>query len=227
MSKDIKEQNELIARVREKFSVPMPKWSIPDKKHKASVRIYSKREKLEQARLVDWLKNDDEYLKLMAIYFGYCDILHARGYADEKDTVSRIPVADWHEKVRENFVKCLVKFIYHDMCTDPATVLGEGGSDGYWIYLDRKYLDIANMQVGDAILNLDEVWAVVSSNINDWIDKCHERESSFMENDCYRCDRCDSAIYVKDGCRFDVYENLLHCPACVRECDHWKAKRHG
>lgn len=221
----------LAAQVRERFHVAVPKWrdASPDGKIPAA-RIYSKAERIEQAKLVEWLRKDDEFLKKFGVYFGYCDILNARGYASKRDLVTKTNVAEWHELVRRNFAVCTIGYIYHDMCCDPETILGEGSGDGYWIYLNDTYLDISSMQVGDAILNLDEVWSVVDGSITEWHGKCLEREKHFTIHNGYPCDRCRRTIYDRSGCRFDVYENLLHCKNCVAECSHWSgkgAKAHG
>ena len=212
-------------QVRKRFGVAVPRWrKNPDGKCPSHVRAYSKAEKAEQAALIDWICKDDSYMGMFAAYFGYCDILQARGYASTRDLVSQPDAAAWHEKVRRNFAKCQVEYIYHDMCCDPKTILGEGSADGYWIYLDRAWLDISHMKVGKAIINLDEVWAVVEHTLDEWIGKGLERENHFKAHHAIKCDRCGEDIpdYRRSGCRFDMYENLLHCPECVKECTHWR-----
>ena len=217
--------SKLLAQVYERFGVAMPKWrKNPNGQCPSHVRVYSKAEKAEQAAIIDYVCKDSEYMKMFALYFSYCDILHARGYTSSKDLVSRPDVEVWHEKVRRNFTRCQVEAIYHDMCCDPKTVLGEGSADGYWIYLDREWLDVSHLKVGKAVINLEEVWAVIESTIGGWIDRGIERECHFKEHHSIQCDRCGENIpvYLRDGCRFDVYENLLHCPRCVKTCTHWR-----
>lgn len=220
-------ERELAKRVKERFGVGVPRW-------RNGARAYSRQEKAEQRALVEWLCNDDDYLRLFGTYFGYCDILYSRGFYGPKDLVAKIPVDDWHEKVRKNFAKCTVGYIYHDMCCDPETILGSGSADGYWIYLDRPWLDITHMKVGPALLNLDEVWAVASHTLEEWDGKCHSREVRFHDKGGYYCDRCGQEIhrFERAGCRFDVYENLLHCRKCAETCSYWanidgKAGRRG
>jgi len=229
-------EKELIALVKERFGVGIPQWRKSNTKKglQYDARAYSKAEKAEQKALIDHICKDDGFLNKFAVYFGYCDILVARGFASSRDLVTKPDVADWHEKVRRNFAKCQIEAIYHDMCCDPETILGHGSGDGYWIYLDRPYLDICHMKVGNAILNLEEVWAVIDGILDEWDAKCQEREAGAAGDIArYNCDRCGKAIYGygRSGCRFDVYENLLHCPKCVKECTHWanidKAARRG
>lgn len=229
-----KNERKLAAQVRERFGVSVPRWRknakgrVPD-----YVRSYSKAEMAEMKALEDWICSDREYRKLFDVYFGYCDILNARGFVSGKDCVNRLLPSKWREDVLRNFAKCQVQYVYHDMCCDPATILGHGSADGYWIYLDREWQDISHMKVGDAILNLDEVWAVVDHTLGEWIDKGLERESHLKTYHSIKCDRCGERIpdYRKGGCRFDAFENLLHCEKCVKECTHWKhidkEDRHG
>ena len=226
-------EKEMIAQIKERFGVGIPQWRTSRTKNGLQYdgRVYSKAEKAEQRALIDWVCKDDGFLNLFAVYFGYCDILVARGYASPRDPVTKPDVADWHEKVRRNFAKCQIEYIYHDMCCDPATILKQGSADGYWIYLDRPWLDICHMKVGNALINLEEVWAVIDHTITEWGEKGTSREDHFKAHSCYTCDRCGKDIIPKSGCRFDVFENLLHCPKCVKECTHWanidKAARRG
>lgn len=220
-----KNERKLAAQVRERFDVPVPTWrKNPKGKVCDYVRVYSKAEKAEMKALEDWICADKEYRDLFDVYFGYVDILRARGFVSGKDYVIRFLPAKWHEEVLRNFAESQIRYIYHDMCCDPGTILGKGSADGYWIYLDRRYLDIPNMTVGDAIINLDEVWAVVDGTLREWLDKGLERESHLKQYHSIKCDRCGERIldYKRHSCRFDVFENLLHCEKCVAECTHWK-----
>ena len=91
-----------------------------------------------------------------------------------------------------------------------------------WPFLDREYLDISHMKVGKAIINLDEVWAVVDSTMDEFAQKCAEREAGFLKNSSFVCDRCKTRIYSGRRSRFDPYENILHCEKCAKGCTHWK-----
>jgi len=212
----MKNDRKLLDRVRETFGVGVPQW-------RKDRRLYSREEKLEMDKLVDWICFDHDYLRAFAIYFHYAAILKDRGYGSAKDLVWDPDWITWHTKVMRNFARNTVEYVYYDMCCDPTTILGEGHGDGYWIYLDREYQDITHMKVGDAVLNLDEVWAVVDGILTEWQEKGMERERHHKEHSCYTCDRCGAKIYDKTGTRFDVYENLLHCKECAKLCaDHWK-----
>lgn len=218
-----KGEEKLAAQVRERFGVSVPTWRMTGKR-KDYTRVYSKAEKAEMKALVDWLCGDDEYKALFDVYFGYCAILAARGFA-KRDMELAVRPADWKARIRRNFAECQVRYVYYEMCCDPATVLGKGSADGYWIYLDREWQDISHMKVGKAILNLDEVWAVVDHTLGDWIDTGLSREKQFKDSYEVTCDRCGNGIsgYKKADSRFDVFENLLHCPECVKTCArHWQ-----
>lgn len=218
-----KEEKKLAAQVRKRFGVSVPAWRMTGKGEHYT-RVYSKAEKAEMKALVDWLCEDDEYKGLFDVYFGYCAILAARGYA-KRDMALTVRPADWQARIRRNFAECQAQYIYHDMCCDPKTILGKGSAEGYWIYLDREWLDISHMKVGKAILNLDEVWAVVDHTLDEWIDKGLSRENQFKDSYGVKCDRCGDEIsgYKKADSRFDVFENLLHCPKCAKTCArHWQ-----
>lgn len=219
------DERKLAAQVRERFGVSVPAWRKSLRgKVQDYVRSYSKAEKAEMAALVNWLCEDDEYKNLFDVYFGYYAVLSARGYA-KRDMELTVRPADWKARIRYNFAESQVRYVYHDMCCDPATILGHGSADGYWIYLDREWQDISHMKVGEAILNLDEVWAVVDHTLDDRINAFISRESQFKDAHGMKCDRCGNVIpvYKKSDSRFDVFENLLHCPECAKICvRHWQ-----
>ena len=212
--------------VKEKFGVSVPQWrKVKHKNGTWDTRVLSLAEKQEKRNLVHWLVNDADFCKLMQIYFNDCATLKARGYGSWSDW-QKYEKNRLHTEgdVLRNFACCQIARIYHDMCCDPATILGEGNADGWWIYLDELYLDISSMKIGNAIINLDEIWSTVSNLAEEWHGAMQQRESDMINHKAYKCDRCGNPIYDKSGSRFDIFENLLHCKDCAKECTHWKGK---
>lgn len=189
-------------------------------------RTFDKTDRAELKAVQDWLVEDDEFRGLVDIYACYCRILTRRGYGS---SIDRSLVIGDHpglvEKLCLNFAKCETEYIWHDLLDSTRAIMTGDGGDGYWPFLDKAYLDISNMTVGKAIINLDEVWAVVNGTLKEFTDKCAEREACFKNSSCLRCDRCDAPIYDGKDARFDPYENLLHCKTCAKDCTHWNGHR--
>lgn len=214
------ERKQLAARVREKYGVAVPVWRNSSK-HNTPIRVFSAQEKEEILSLVEFLRYDYECVRDSNIYLAYCEIMRLRNFGSLGRNGTYI--YNHHHDWRRRFAARIVDSIYYDMCSDPATILGEGTDSGYWIYLDRAYLDIDHMRVNSAILNLDEVWQVAHNTFTEWHDTCIAREVTFKNHKHYKCDRCNAAIYARSDSRFDIHENILNCPKCAAECaDYWR-----
>lgn len=189
-------------------------------------RTFDKTDRAEMDAVIGWLVSDDEFRRLVDVYASYCRIAADRGYGSsaDRDLVLR-DHPGMVERLARNFAKCEVEYIWHDMVCGANEIMTGDGGDGYWPFLDAEYLDIAHMKVGGAIINLDEVWSVVSDTMDEFIRKCAGREAGHHPGSNYVCDRCGAAIYDRQASRFDAYENLLHCQKCAKECTHWKGHR--
>ena len=212
--------------VVEKFGRSLPKYR-KIKRQNGYKRMFDKTDRAEMDAVRDWLVHDDEFLRLVDIYASYCRILANRGYGSSDDIMAcRSDHPGLVSRLADNFAKCEVEYVWYELIGSASAILtGDGSADGYWPFLDKAYLDIANMTVGKAIINLDEIWAVVEVTMDEFIQKCASREALAVANTVYTCDRCGAKIYVPSKSRFDHYENLLHCEKCVKECTHWKGHK--
>ena len=211
------------ADVIERFGRGLPKYRKATKE-RGYVRSFDKTDRAEMKAVTDWLVEDQEFIQVVDVYACYCRILALRGYGSSEDR--RLVLEDHSGLVGRlclNFAKCETEHIWHDMLGSANAIMtGDGSADGYWPFLDREYLDISHMKVGKAIINLDEVWAVVDSTMDEFVQKCAEREAGFLKNSSFVCDRCKTRLYSGRLSRFDPYENILHCEKCAKEFAHWK-----
>ena len=209
-----------------RFGRGLPKYRKAAK-GRGYVRSFDKTDRAEMKAVQDWLVDDQEFISLVAVYACYCRILALRGYGSSEDR--RLVLEDHSGLVGRlclNFAKCETAYIWYEMLGSANAIMtGDGSADGYWPFLDKAYLDITNMTVGKAIINLDEVWAVVKVTMDEFIQKCASREALAVANTVYTCDRCGAKIYEPGKSRFDHYENILHCEKCVKECTHWKGHK--
>lgn len=189
-------------------------------------RTFDKTDRAEMDAVRDWLVHDNGFLRLVDTYACYCRILANRGYGSVDDIQTiRSDHPGLVARLADNVAKFEVSYVWHDLLDSTHAIMHGEGGDGYWPFLDKAYLDISNMTVGKAIINLDEVWAVVYGTLKALIDKFVERERQMKGYSCYYCDRCGAAIYDGRQARFDPYENLLHCATCAKVCYHWKGRR--
>lgn len=189
-------------------------------------RTFDKTDRAEMAAVRSWLSGDTGFRRLVDVYACYCRILADRGYGSSADRdlvlMDHTALVD---RLVLNFAKCETEYVWHDLLSSARAIMRGDDGDGYWPFLDKEYLDIPHMKVGKAIINLDEVWAVVYGVLKEFTDTCAEREACVKNSFCLRCDRCNAPIYDGKDARFDPYENLLHCKTCAKGCTHWKGLR--